>query len=156
VGKWFSRTREYAARLRGEDFGPYDYAEDESLTLAKLPCWEHLSDDAYRERIQELVQEVESEAAAERERTGRAPLGREAILKQQPTARPAKTKKSPAPLFHVIAKAVRRRMYEAWALFLAAYRDAAEKLRNGDLTAVFPEGCFPPPQLFVGVPWPAG
>jgi hypothetical protein len=40
------------------------------------------------ERIQELVEEVEREAAAERERTGREPLGPEAILKQQPTSQP--------------------------------------------------------------------
>src|SRR3954464_11201076 len=53
-------------------------------------------------------------------------------LAQNPLRRPKKTKKSPAPAFH------------AYALFVAAYRDAAEKLRAGVRNVVFPDGCFPP------------
>src|SRR5215210_7565912 len=57
---------------------------------------------------------------------------------------------SPAPLFHAMSKAVRRELYEGYAWFVAAYREAAEKLRAGNNRAVsFPTGSFPPPLPFV-------
>jgi len=40
-------------------------------------------------------------------------------------------------------------MYEAYADFVAAFREAAEKLRGGDRMARFPEGSFPPGLPFV-------
>ncbi len=66
-----------------------------------------------------------------------------------PLARPAKSKKSSAPLFHAFTKRVRRELYEAYAWFVAAFRDAAEKLKAGDRTASFPTGSFPPHLPFV-------
>ncbi len=60
-----------------------------------------------------------------------------------------KLKKSPAPLFHAFRKAVRKALYEAYAWFVAAYREAAAKLRSGDRNATFPSGCFPPRLPFV-------
>ncbi|MFL6260879.1 MAG: hypothetical protein ACJ76Y_14315 [Thermoanaerobaculia bacterium] len=39
---------------------------------------------------------------------------------------------------------------DAYALFVAAYRAAAEKLRAGIRDVVFPQGSFPPPMPFVG------
>jgi hypothetical protein len=76
-------------------------------------------------------------------------MGREAILRQNPETRPAKTKKSPAPYFHALTKRVRRELYEAYAWFVAAFREAAEKLKAGDRTASFPTGSFPPHLPFV-------
>jgi len=35
-------------------------------------------------------------------------------------------------------------LYEAYAWFVAAFRDASEKLRAGDRAARFPPGSFPP------------
>jgi hypothetical protein len=56
---------------------------------------------------------------------------------------------TPAPLFHAASKAVRRELYEGYAWFVAAYREAAEKLRNGNRMVSFPIGSFPPPLPFV-------
>ena len=36
---------------------------------------------------------------------------------------------------------------DAW--FVAAYREAAERMRNGDPEPGFPEGCFPPAMPFI-------
>jgi hypothetical protein len=41
-------------------------------------------------------------------------------------------------------------LYKCYAAFVAQFRNAAEKLRGGDLSAVFPPGCFPPALPFVG------
>ena len=68
--------------------------------MERLPCWRDLSAKDYQKRIADLVQQIEAEAAARREATGIEPKGREAILRQSPETRPAKSKKSPAPRFH--------------------------------------------------------
>ena len=148
-GLWFDRTDEYAARVRREDYDPLKYATVEILTLDPLPCWSGLSDEQYRERIASLVARIEAEAQAKRESQGKKPLGREAILAQEPHSKPVRSKKSPAPRFHAFRKTVRRELYEAYAWFVAAFRDASEKLRSGDLTAKFPPGSFPPALPFV-------
>jgi len=48
-----------------------------------------------------------------------------------------------------MTKAAFDAMMEALALVFAAYREASERLRNGDRLAVFPEGTFPPHLPFV-------
>jgi putative transposase len=101
-------------------------------------------------RIGALVEGIELEAAARRKRTGVKPLGPAAVLAQDPLRQPKKTKKSPAPAFHAASKAVRRELWNAYSLFVAAYRDAAEKLKAGIRDVVFPRGSFPPALPFVG------
>jgi REP element-mobilizing transposase RayT len=149
-GFWFNRSQEYAAKKRGETFGKYEYAAEETVVFAPLPCWSHLPVAEQRRRVAELVQEIEEEARVRREETGVKPLGLKEILAQEPTRRPRKLKKSPAPFVHAATKAMRRELWEAYAWFVAAYRDAAEKLRAGDRDPPFPAGCFPPPLPFVG------
>ena len=148
-GLWFNRTAEFAAKQRGEDFGRLKYAEEEELVLSQLPCWADLTPEQYRERIAELVEEVEAEARADRESRGVEPLGVEAILRQDPHTRPNQTKKSPAPAFHAATKAARQTFWESYSAFVAAFREAAEKLKAGDRTARFPLGSFPPALPFV-------
>jgi hypothetical protein len=149
-GYWFDRSKEYAAYRRGEDFDRYRYATEETVHLSPLPCWKHLSDDAYRGRVTELVDEIEEEAAAERRRTGKPVLGVEAILAQDPQYRPAHLDRSPCPLFLAASESMWRTLYEGYAWFVAAFRSAAEKLRAGDRAAPFPRGSFPPALPFVG------
>jgi putative transposase len=148
-GLWFDRTQEYAARRRGETFDRLQYATPEILTLEPLPCWRHLDPEKRQERIASLVQEIEKEAAAAREKSGVQPAGAAAILSRDPHARPGKLKKGPAPLFHAATAEMRRFLWEAYAEFVAKFRDAAEKLRAGDRSVVFPPGCFPPALPFV-------
>ena len=102
----------------------------------------------------DLVEQIESDGRVERESKGLEPLGVQAILRQNPTTRPNKTKKSSAPRFHAASTAVRKRFWGAYYTFVAAFRDAAEKLRAGDRSARFPVGSFPPAMPFVS-PFPA-
>ena len=145
----FDRTEEHRAKLRREDFEPRRYATEETVELSQLPCWRHLSPEMYRELVAGLIQQIDAEAAAERKRTGREPLGAATILRQHPHTCPNKTKKSPAPRFHAASKAAREAFRNAYGLFLAAFREAAERLRAGDRLARFPNGCFPPGLPFV-------
>jgi len=148
-GLWFNRTAEFAAKQRGEDFGRLKYAEEEELALSQLPCWADLTPEQYRERIAELVEEIEKEARADREARGVEPMGAEAILRQDPHTRPNQTKRSPAPAYHAATKAARQTFWESYSAFVAAFREAAEKLKAGDRTAKFPLGSFPPALPFV-------
>jgi hypothetical protein len=149
-GHWYDRTREYLARRTGKNADPLKHATAETVTFSPLPCWKHLSPEAYRKRVANLATEIEEDAAAARKRTGAEPLGVAAILGQDPTSRPKRLKKSPAPLFHAASKAIRHFLYEGFSWFVAAYRTAAEKLQRGDPDPCFPTGSFPPALPFVG------
>ena len=97
----------------------------------------------------DLVDQIEAEAAAEREKTGIPALGSAKILAQHPHDSPTRSKKSPTPRVHAASRAARREFYEAYGQFVAAFREAAERLRAGDLGARFPPGSFPHAQPFV-------
>jgi hypothetical protein len=103
----------------------------------------------HRARIEDLVQSIVTEAEAKRARSRKEPLGPEAIRRQKAGTRPEKLKKSPAPYFHAFRKKVRGALYEGFALFVAEYREASEKLRAGERNVRFPLGCFPPGPPFV-------
>jgi hypothetical protein len=108
-----------------------------------------LPPEVYRERVAALVENVETEAALARSLKGLPMLGVEAILAKDPLHRPAALARSPAPLVHAATKAVRKAFYDAYAWFVAAFREAAEKPRQGDRNAPFPSGSFPPALPFV-------
>ena len=149
-GWWFNRSREYAARLRGEMFHRFAYATLESIQLTPLPCWRNLPESSRRARIAEIVHQIEADTVDRHSRDGSRPLGRSAILGQDPHDRPQTIKKTPAPAFHAATKSVRKDLVEAYRWFLDAYRRAAQCLREGDSKARFPEGSFPPGLPFVG------
>jgi len=149
AGTWFDRTQEFAARNRGESFGPRKYALPEVLELDPLPCWRHLSKEQYRSRMAGLVERITLETAARHKATGSQPLGPDKILAQHPFGQPVKTKRSFAPRVHAFSREIRRAMVGAYAWFVAAFREAAEKWRKGDRMAKFPEGSFPPGLPFV-------
>ena len=149
TGHWFNRSQEHGARNRGEEHSRFKYASEETVVLSKIPCWAHLSDEDYRQRIASLKEQIEAEAAVVREATGTQVLGVEAILSRDPQYRPENLARSPAPLVHAATRAARKAFYEAYSWFVGAFRDAAEKLRRGDRAAPFPAGCFPPALPFV-------
>lgn len=96
-----------------------------------------------------MIKKIEAEAKAERERTGRSPMGAEAIRRQSPFSSPATPRKaSPAPLFHAQGEDFIR-LRHAYRVFKAAFRQAAEILKAGDTKAPFPVGSFPPGLPFV-------
>jgi hypothetical protein len=113
AGTWYDRTQEYVARRRrGEDPDPLQYSITETVTFSPLPCWSHLSSEEHRERVGALAMEIEEEAAAARKRTGAEPFGAAKILAQEPSTRPERVKRSPAPLFHAASKVMRQVFYE--------------------------------------------
>lgn len=154
-GTWFNRSREYTARRRGQELLREEFTQTETVALTPLPCWSTLSPALYRRQVADLIDQIVAEAKSERNRLGIEPIGREAVLRQNPLTRPNRLKRSPAPLFHAFRRRIRRQLYEAYAAFVAAFREASERLRSGDRNAAFPIGSFPPGAPFVGgaPPW---
>lgn len=109
----------------------------------------HLTPEAYRVRVADLVRQIEATAAAERAKKGVEPLGVEKILSQDPETRRETLDRSPAPFVHAATRKIRKELREAYGWFAAAYREAADKLRKGDRMAAFPPGSFPPHLPFV-------
>ena len=116
--------------------------------LPFLPAAEHLPKETGGSSSPSDA-EIEAEAAIRRQRTGSQVLGASAVRGQHPFDRPAKSKKLPAPLFHAASKVVRRELYEMYGWFVAAFREASEKLRAGNRMVSFPAGSFPPALPFV-------
>jgi hypothetical protein len=76
-GTWFDRTKEYAARQRGEDVPLDRFATREILELDPLPCWRGLLPEQYRQRIAGLVDAIIETVAARRKESGREPAARQ-------------------------------------------------------------------------------
>ncbi|HEX9940638.1 MAG TPA: transposase [Thermoanaerobaculia bacterium] len=151
TGHWFDRTREFAARNQRQPFDRLRYATEETVVLSPIPCWAHLSPELYRTRVAALVDSVVAEAALARSQTGRPVEGVESILSRNPQYRPAELVCSPAPLVHAATKRARKAFYKMYSWFVAAFRTAADMLKQGARDAPFPVGSFPP-----GLPFVAG
>ena len=121
------------------------------IQLSRLPCWRHLDQEEYRLRVRDLIRQIEDEASRRRRSAGTGVLGRRAAMRQDPFRRPRAPKRSRLPLVHAVSRVARRRIETAFRAFVAAYRQAAERLRRGARDAVFPAGSFPPPAPFVSM-----
>jgi hypothetical protein len=149
-GDLVDRTKECAAVRRGEEFERMRYATTYPVLLSPLPCWEELSPELRQRRIMEIVREIDEEAAARLPEKCISPMGPDAVRRQQPHEIPVSTKKSSAPLFLAATKRVRDDLRCAYYSFVAAFREAAARLRAGDRNASFPLGSFPPAMSFRG------
>ena len=147
-GQWHDRTLESRARRKSAALDSQAFYEREELSLAPLPCWNSLTPEEYRARVQQLIAEIEADAQLRREETGKPPLGGDAVCRQDPHHEPNRIKKGPAPLVHAVASAVRRSVRNAYFAFRDAYRYAARRLRAGAMDCEFPVGAFPPPLPF--------
>ncbi len=152
-GIWIDRSGYYRARRRGDDVTLDDFTEHLELPIAPLPCWAHLDPGSRRDEALAIIRNIEQETAAKHAEQGTTPLGAEAVLARNPHYFPAKLKKSPQPYFHAFRKKVQQQMRESLLLILAAYFEAAERLKAGDRDAVFPENTFPPGLPFVEPTW---
>jgi len=149
-GIWIDRTGLYnAGRGTGKRPRLVDFKKSETLELAPLPCWAHLSSEDYRQRVKELVEEIEVETAERHRINGTRPAGRRAVLAKSPRYRPKKVKKRPAPLVLAASKEARKKIRAAYREFLRQFRAAAERLQEIDPDYGFPESAQPPALPFV-------
>lgn len=147
-GVWFDRTACYRAQRRRKPGEPpiqeKDFKTVETLELSPLPCLANLNEMEHRQYVENLIENVAAAAASERKAKGMMVVGARRLQLQHPHTQPKRLKQSSAPRFHAYAVQARKTLREAYSAFAAAFRSASERLRRGDLGALFPEGCFPP------------
>jgi putative transposase len=143
-GSWFDRTRQRAARHRGEEAPDADFATNYCLELVPLPCWRHLPAGLIRRNVAELVAQIEAEAKARHRREKTSPIGVAGILQQDPHDQPDAPTESPAPFIDAVSRQIRLEWLAVYAAVATAFREAAEKLQSGCAEVAFPAGCFPP------------
>jgi len=145
-GVWYDRTAQYRARVRGER---KLFPSVETIRLSPLPCLAGLSTAEQREFAVNAVHRIEQETRELHEEKGSRPLGARAIEQRDPHNAPEDFHSSPAPLFHVATREQYWKMRVTREMTIAAYRQAAELLRQGHTDVRFPYGSFPPPAPFV-------
>jgi REP element-mobilizing transposase RayT len=155
VGTWYDRTKEYEAKRAGHKCSPGEFATHYEVVLSPLPCHKHLSEGERRATFRAMVRDIELETRKEFGRAGRRVLGVKRVLAQPPHKRPDKVKRSPRPQCHCSDPEKRRNYRDDYRWFVGLYQEASRKLRAGDRTVSFPEGCFPPALSFCG-PDPPG
>ena len=149
TGRWFDRTLAYRAARARVPLRPDELWSVERLELTPLPCWQGLDDETRRRKVEGLVRAIEEEAAQRASQSGKPPLGRERVLRQDRHARSGHLRKSPVPLIHSIRAEVRHACRRAYRAYFEEFRRAAAALRRGAREVFFPEGCFPSPLPFV-------
>ena len=146
-GTWYDRSAFNEAERRGKQVRLRDYAVQYEVPLTTLPILEGKSEEEQRSFYQGLVDEIAQETYQACIDEGKQVLGTEAILDQEPHARPFHSKRSPAPLCRASTREGRMRYRRLYRKFVSLYRQAVERLRQGDENVKFPEGCFLPPLL---------
>ena len=154
-GWWFDRSAEGEARRRGQRPGRYDHATRYAVELTPIPVWAHLSEEAYRQRVCELVAAIEEETATMHRQGRTRPAGSKAVRRKNPLAVAAAPARRARPLVHAVSRKVRESYRAAYREFVLCFRGAALHARTESRAAhslrrLFPEGSFPPRLPFVG------
>jgi REP element-mobilizing transposase RayT len=149
-GEWIDRSAFYEARRRSERKGARrgkrprlaDHTETMVLTLSKIPAWKHLSDEAYRKAIADMIGDILGEY--EDQRLAAPKIVRIAVPADY---RPDKTKSSPKPVCHAASRKERKRFHQRRRDFVNTYLEASALLKEGARLALdmFPQGAFLPP-----------
>lgn len=156
VGTWVDWTSMYQAARRKLGARPQrEYQQEYEVTLSSLPAWQDLDEEQQRERIAKIVTDIEEQTAEENAALGREPAGAAKIIAGDPYSRPRHSKRGRSPRFLWLSIAARNAMRDAYRCFAAAYREASQAYRAGNLTAEFPPWSFPPPlPMTCGPPTP--
>lgn len=144
-GTWFDRSSYSKAERRDKKVRLQDFATRYEVPLTTLPILEGKTKEQQRAFYQNLVDEIEEETRQACIDEGKALLGVEGVLRQDPHLWPRNSKHSPAPLCLASTKQGRQRFREAYRQFVSQYRQAVERLRRGDTDVKFPLGCYLPP-----------
>ncbi|MEY3013056.1 MAG: hypothetical protein RIT45_1791 [Pseudomonadota bacterium] len=124
-GKWLDRTSwYYAKRRKGNVQQARDFTTTLTVVLTVLPCWAELPEAEWRSLVRDMIAELHAEADDRREADGKPPLGRAAVLAQDPFAR-VHSKRSHAPSVLALDATVRRSMRAELRARVLAWREAA-------------------------------
>jgi REP element-mobilizing transposase RayT len=118
--------------------------ETVSLRFHRPHGFTELSHEAWADKLRAAVAEVEAKAAEERAATGTSVVGRKMVLSQSPLGKPksAEPRRNLRPQFACGDAEQRKEAIEQRKTFVARYRTALAKLRDGVRDVVFPAGTY--------------
>lgn len=115
------------------------------LRLSPVPAHARMS-RAQRKRVfRKLFAEITAEGR--KLRRGRKPLGAEAVLAQSPRTR-VRLERRGAPLAFASSPSLLAEFEQGYRAYGDWYRSSAQRLKLGELAALFPPGSLPPPRPF--------
>jgi hypothetical protein len=150
-GHWIDRSALCEARRRRQEPDLAAFRHRAEVCFAPLPCWAAVPAAAYRDKIRDLLNEIECEHAPPRDHPEPRVMGAAAVTRQPPhtpVPRPARRR---APWVLAATRAARQAIVQAYRDFTLAFREAARRLKEGGRDVVFPPWSFPPP-----LPRPSG
>jgi len=147
TGTWIDRDGLRRARRKVPLLSATDFTARHEVVLSPLPAWSKLTPDQLRAKHEEVVSDIEREAAE----SGRTVLGVAAVLAQDPHDAPELSARKPAPVCHTTSPSLHKWFARAYQAFIRAFREAAAKAVSAvgfarDLH--FPGGSFPRPRWF--------
>ncbi len=137
---WAKRWTKGVLRQDADSLLNKKWAENVSLRLTPLPCWNRLSKYARRRKVDGLVKDIVDAGKA----AFRSVLGRKVVQQQAPHKAPRTLKKTPQPLCHATSVEARQVFRQTLHQWVAAYRRAAKRFRNGEWTVQFPPWALRP------------
>jgi REP element-mobilizing transposase RayT len=146
----FILMKEYRAMLREDPDLTLEEARIRyTFELAKLPCWEDLSDAEYRDKVREHVDGRCNEICTYADDIGASFMGAKAVMRQDWRRMADSPKRSPQPLCHCydaeLIEAHRKWLYEVWDSYKKAM--GAFHSRSRKTMPQFPPGTYPPGRL---------
>lgn len=150
LGLWYDETAIYNASRRKGVVDPDQFAHMVEIELVPMPCWAHLSEKEYREKLEQMVVEVVLDEHERWAQEQSKPIGAAAVLSQDPLTMARKFVPTPAPLCHTSSQNVWKRYRRRLSVFHSRYSQASGRLRRGERTVEFPLWCFPPALSYVG------
>ena len=146
VGRWEDRTEYWRLRRKYPDMTSEEASElattEYELELAKLPEWEDLDDEEYRQKVCDCVETYAEDLATARRRPC---LGARKVLDQSFDDRPREEDEtSNQPLCHAECHDDRTQFVEQFRNVTDSYRKAMKRWRRGEEDVRFPPGTIPP------------
>lgn len=149
--KWIDWSKYLLKKRYKKNVSPDEFVVEHKLVYSRLPGHEELSQETHRDQIVEEIQTRTSQLVQERVDLGKGFLGPKLLSKQQIGAKPKTTKISTRysyrPLVLTLCMETKNKFLQAYFNILDSFIIASKKYRQGDLSADFPCGTYPPPIL---------
>ena len=130
-----------------------DLPKQVTLEIKRLPGFEHLNDEQWREKIRSAIAKVEAEAERERAEKGIKLVGRKAILRQSAFAQPKTfaARRAMVPRVATRNKWLRIELLSRNKAFDADHAKAMSRVMAGERNVTFPLGTYRAVKLGMGL-----
>ena len=143
-GIWYDRTAQYQAKKSGTATREKDFGTRYDVVLSPIPKLRAESTCKIQRYYRQLTESAKEEAVLNLSGQRRQFVGRRQVLRHHPHDLPKNVVLTPAPICHSSSPELVCQFREAYAGFVAAYRDAMKRLMGQLPNANFPNQALLP------------